>query len=62
MIHEAAICKSHVPDSCQIHPYAIIGEHVKLGEHVIIHPFVVINDGVTLGDRVEVFPGAYIGK
>jgi UDP-3-O-[3-hydroxymyristoyl] glucosamine N-acyltransferase len=62
MIHQTAIVKSKIPDSCEIHPYAIVGENVELGEGVIIHSFVVINDHVKLGDRVEVFPGAYIGK
>ena len=62
MIHETAIVKSNIPDSCTIHPYAIIGKNVELGENVVIHSFVVINDHVKLGHRVEVFPGAYIGK
>ncbi|MCX7123567.1 MAG: transferase [Gammaproteobacteria bacterium] len=62
MTHTHQYIKSKIPTTCQVHPYAVIGEGVVLGENVIIHPFVVINDGVTLGDRVEVFPGAYIGK
>jgi UDP-3-O-[3-hydroxymyristoyl] glucosamine N-acyltransferase len=62
MIHETAIVKSKIPESCTIHPYAIVQENVRLGENCIIHPFVVINDHVQLGDNVEVFPGAYIGK
>jgi acetyltransferase-like isoleucine patch superfamily enzyme len=62
MIHETAIVKSKIPESCVIHPYVVIGEGVTLGEGVVIHPFAVIGDGVVLGDAVEVFSGAVIGK
>lgn len=62
MIHETAIAKSTLPDSVTVHPYVVIGEHVKMGENCVIHPFVVINDYVELGDNVEIFPGALIGK
>ena len=50
-----------------VHPTAVIGESVVLGEGVSIGAYVVISDGVTVGDNVVIHPhcmiyeGAVIG-
>lgn len=44
-----------------IHPTAIIGENVKLGDNVSIQPYVVICDGVDIGDNTVLYAGVYIG-
>ncbi len=44
-----------------IHPTAMIGKGVTLGEDVAIQPYVVIGDHVTLGDRTILYAGVFIG-
>jgi len=44
-----------------IHPSALIGKDVKLGQRVSIGPFVVIADGAELGDDVVIMALSYIG-
>lgn len=44
-----------------IHPTAIIGEEVKLGENVCIQPYVIISNGVSIGDNTILHAGVYIG-
>jgi len=36
-----------------VHPTAILGKDVKIGENVIIGPYCIINDNVTIGDNTE---------
>ena len=45
-----------------IHPSAIIGKNVSLGEGNEIGPHVIIEDGVKIGSRNKIWPGAYICK
>ena len=49
----------HHPEG--IHPTAVIGEHVTLGEGVALAPHTYVGDNCVLGDRVIAYPGAYIG-
>ncbi|MEB3274917.1 MAG: UDP-3-O-(3-hydroxymyristoyl)glucosamine N-acyltransferase [Prochlorothrix sp.] len=42
--------------AASIHPTAVVGANVSLGEGVSIGPYVVIGDGVKLGDRVTIRP------
>lgn len=44
-----------------VHPSAVIGKNVKLGEGVSIQPFAVIEDGAEIGDRTVVGAYGYIG-
>ena len=45
----------------EIHPTAIIGENVKLGDNVAIGAYCVINDNAVIGDNVTIRPYVYIG-
>ena len=45
-----------------IHPSAIIGDNVKIGQNIIIEPGTVVSDNVVLGDNVHLMPNIYIGK
>ncbi|MEJ5283949.1 MAG: acyl-ACP--UDP-N-acetylglucosamine O-acyltransferase [Brevinematia bacterium] len=44
----------------EIHPTAILGENVKLGENVRIKPYTVINGNVEIGDGCEIGPLVHI--
>jgi UDP-3-O-[3-hydroxymyristoyl] glucosamine N-acyltransferase len=44
-----------------IHPSAIVGSSVRLGERVSIQPCAVIEDGAKIGDDTIVGAGSYIG-
>lgn len=43
-----------------IHPSAIIGKNVSLGEENEIGPHVIIEDGVRMGSHNKIWPSAYI--
>lgn len=43
-----------------IHPTAIIGKNVILGDESDIGPHVIIEDGVRIGSRNKIWPGAFI--
>lgn len=45
-----------------IHPSAVIGERVKLGQDVAIGPCAVVEEGVEIGDRTVIGAGAVVGK
>ncbi len=45
-----------------IHPTAVIGERVQLGDDVAIGPYVVIGDGARIGDRSMLHPHVVIGS
>ena len=45
-----------------IHPTAVVGENVTLGEGVYIGPYAVIGDGATLGARVIVEAHVVVGE
>ncbi|MBI4436321.1 MAG: UDP-3-O-(3-hydroxymyristoyl)glucosamine N-acyltransferase [Candidatus Omnitrophica bacterium] len=44
-----------------VHPTAIIGKEVKLGEDVAIQPYVVIGDRAVIGDRTVLYAGVFVG-
>lgn len=44
-----------------IHPTAILGKNVSLGQGVSIGPYAVIADNVTLGDKTIVYNGCFVG-
>jgi UDP-3-O-[3-hydroxymyristoyl] glucosamine N-acyltransferase len=44
-----------------IHPSAIVGSNVRLGERITIQPHVVIEDGSKIGDDTIIGAGSYIG-
>jgi UDP-3-O-[3-hydroxymyristoyl] glucosamine N-acyltransferase len=45
-----------------IHPSAIVGSSVRLGERVSIQPHAVIEDGSEIGDDTIIGAGSYIGR
>jgi len=49
---------THAPG---IHPSAIVGSGVRLGEHVSIQPHAVIEDGSQIGDDTVIGAGSYVG-
>lgn len=46
----------------QIHPTAVIGEHVKLGDNISIGPYTVIEDGALIGDNCVIKSHVHIGR
>ena len=44
-----------------IHPTAILGKGVHLGEEISIGPYVVIGDEASIGDRVAIMAGCFVG-
>ena len=44
-----------------IHPTAVIGRGVSLGDDVAIGPYVVIGDGARIGDRTSLHPHVVVG-
>ena len=53
--------KEQRPHPRGLHPTAVIGEHVQLGEGVGLGPHAVIGDNCVLGDRTVVYPNSTIG-
>jgi len=49
------------PDSTEIHPSAVIGEDVEIGNQCEIGPHIHIRGDVTIGDRCIIKSGASIG-
>lgn len=45
-----------------VHPTAVVGESVDLGEDVHVGPFAVIETGAQLGDRVRIGAHAVVGE
>lgn len=45
-----------------VHPTAVIGANVRLGQNVAVMPYVVIADNVTIGDNCVLYPHVYIGE
>lgn len=57
MIHP----KAQIGAGCEIGPYCVIGEHVKLGDGCKLYSHAVIDGHTELGRRNEVFPFASLG-
>lgn len=51
-----------MPPMSTIHPTAILGKNVELGENNTIGPNVIIEDGVKLGSGNVIMAGAFIAK
>lgn len=45
-----------------VHPSAVIGEGVELGDDISIGPCVTVSDGVSIGARTTVYSGVFIGR
>ncbi len=45
-----------------IHPTAILGRNVTIGDEVSIQPYVVIDHDAKIGDRVTIYPHVHIGS
>ncbi len=56
-----SLISERIPRPVGIHPSAVVGKNVKLGEDVAIHAQAVIEDNASLGDRVVLYPGVYVG-
>ncbi|EKD76316.1 MAG: hypothetical protein ACD_43C00156G0006 [uncultured bacterium] len=50
----------HIAASAQIHPTALIAEHVVISENVKIGPYCVVDDYVIIGNAVTLGYGCYI--
>ena len=46
----------------EVHPTAVIGADVTLGDNVAIMPYVVIDSGAAVGDNTVIYPHSYIGR
>lgn len=44
-----------------VHPTAVLGRDVTLGQNVSIQAYVVIGDGAVIGDNTIIYPHVYIG-
>lgn len=60
MLLAARALHADPPATPGIHPTAILGEGVTLGDEPVIGPHAVLGDGVRLGDRCRVGPGVII--
>ncbi|MDF2501519.1 MAG: UDP-3-O-(3-hydroxymyristoyl) glucosamine N-acyltransferase [Anaerosporomusa subterranea] len=45
-----------------VHPSAVLGDNVVLGENVAIMPHVVITNDAVIGDNTVIYPFTYIGE
>jgi len=63
MIHPSAIVhpNSEVEATCEVGPFSVIGEHVKLGPGNIVHSHVVIEGHTEIGRENEFYPFSTIG-
>ena len=50
------------PPAAGVHPTAVIGEHVELGEGVSIGPCAVVGENAAIGDGTRIEAGAVIGQ
>ncbi len=58
----APLFTSEIPKPAGIHPTALIGKNVQLGENVAIQAYVVVEDNVKIGARTIIHSGVYIGQ
>ncbi len=45
-----------------VHPTAIIGDEVSLGENVAIGPYVIIGKGTKIGEGAVIYPQTHVGE
>ncbi len=58
----ALFCPKPVTRQPGIHPTAVLGEGVRLGQDVFIGPYVVIEDQAVIGDRTRIEAQCWIGS
>lgn len=46
----------------QIHPQAVLGKNIKLGDHNLIGPGAIIEDGAQIGSHNQIMAHAFIAK
>ncbi len=51
-----------IPFPAGVHPSAIIGENVVLGENISVGPFVYIGSNSKIGNGVVIYPHVFIGE
>ncbi len=49
-----------IPDSCRVHPTAVIEETASLGEDVFVGPYAIIGPDVSIGDGCRIAPHVVI--
>ena len=54
--------QTQIASSAEIHPTALIGDGVVIGERVQIGPFVVVENGARIGDETKIAAGCFIGE
>lgn len=61
---EALVARLHPPEPepAGIHPTAVIGRGVVLGEAVFVGPYVVLEEGVAVGDRTRLHAHVVVGR
>ena len=52
----------HSKPSPKIHPAAVVGEAVQMGDNISIGPFAAVGDGAVIGNDVTIGAGAVIGR
>lgn len=57
-----AFAPRYSPPAAGVHPTAVLGDGVTLGEGVSIGPYVTVGDGACLGDHVTLQAGVRIGR
>ena len=60
MLHPVPLEIPGLSENNQIHPTAVLGKNVELGENVLIAPNVVLYDGVKIGDRTVLHAGVVV--
>ena len=58
----ALFCPKSVTRQPGIHPTAVLGEGVRIGQDAFIGPYVVIDDYATIGDRTRIEAHCWIGS
>lgn len=63
MIHPTAIVHpaAQIARGCEIGPYSIVGEHVKIGKGTVLQAHVVVNGWTEIGEDCQIFPFATVG-
>jgi UDP-3-O-[3-hydroxymyristoyl] glucosamine N-acyltransferase len=54
--------RERAPPEAGVHPTAILGEGVEIGEGASVGPYAVLEAGASVGPRARVGAGAYLGK
>ena len=44
-----------------VHPTAVVGENVKMGENTAMGAYAVVDDGASIGSNVVLYPHVYVG-